>query len=243
MSELNNKLLKEVFLMESQKQISMKQNPAWFKVASATRIAIQCLAMAIIILLYGCSERSLIPVDVKDRNLNFSFLDTASYKIVPLETLEESRVGNVDQVLFEDDRIFIFDFSVTFSVNIFSSSGNYLSRIFSVGDGEGEYGSSRLAFDLDRERKEIMIYDVVARKIIRYSFNGEYLRENSLVDFRGTDFAYLGNDSYAFWMSSEDEYQIFITDSTGTVLKKHNPIPEKYSYLISLIPGDRKSVV
>ncbi len=200
-------------------------------------MATKLIIMALSILLSQCGHKQRLPHNINERFIDFSFLDTASYFVIPLETLDESRIGNVSQILFEDERIFVADFSETFSVTIFSSSGEFLARIQSVGDGVGEYGTNRLAFDLDRDRKEVLVYDVVARKLVRYSFNGEFIRENSLVDFRGTDFAYLGNDKYAFWMGSEDKYQILVTDSVGIVLKKHNPIPDKYSYLLSLIPG------
>lgn len=62
-----------------------------------------------------------------------------SYYYVPLETTENSIIGNIDRVLRHDDRIFILDREKARSVFCFDGSGNFLFRLGKLGRGPGEY--------------------------------------------------------------------------------------------------------
>jgi hypothetical protein len=187
--------------------------------------------------LNGCKISNEPPKELKEMAVDLSIIDTLSYRYVNLEHTPESGIGEISEMLFDDDHIFIFDSREPFKLFIFGDDGRYKSSI-TAGNLESEVPPGIwLTFDLDRQRKEILIYDISVQRILRFTYSGKFVRENKLVDYRGIQFAYLGNDSYAFWMESESDHQVLITDSVGFVISRHNPIPEKYSVLMSYIPG------
>lgn len=201
-------------------------------------ITVLCLAVALITL--NCCQSSGIQPDFNERALSFSFTDTASYRIVQLETPEGLQTGTINELLFDGDLIFTIDYSESFAVSVFNSEGKYLSGIYQSSSepvNSGEYHRSKLSFDLDRKRKEIILYDVLAASLLRFTYNGQFLNETKLVEYRGSEFAYLGDDRYAFWMNNDSEYQVLITDSTGVQISGYHYIDPKYSGVISALPG------
>ena len=184
----------------------------------------------IILILFQCGRRDNFLSQIRDNDLDFSFLDTSSYSVTILETTPEILIGEVNHVLFDSGYIFIFDSKKTFSVFVFNEDGSAFSKISKLGDGPGEYGRW-LSFDLDRARKHILIFDYGKRKILRYTYSGSFICESSLADYRGTVFSYLGNEKYAFWMHNYSDFQILITDSVGIVESNYIESEEKYSVL------------
>jgi hypothetical protein len=185
----------------------------------------------------GCKDHPGTNNDFRNQVVDLSIIDTLSYRFVNLEYTPQSKIGEISELLFDDDRIFIFDSRDPFSLFIFDSSGKFINSVTRTNMGPVADGGSWLTFDLDRQRKEILIYDIGAQRILRYTYAGVFVRENKLVSYRGIQFAYLGNDNYAFWMESESDHQVVITDSSGFIISSHHPFPEKYNALMSFIPG------
>ena len=179
------------------------------------------LVLGLVISLSSCNmEESILP-DFRDDFLDFSYIDTTSYEFLRLETTHESLIQNISEVLFDTSYVFVFD-DKSKAVFIFDSNGSYLSKIAAIGRGPGEYSQNVKTFDLDRKRNEIVMFDPSSRKILRYSYLGDFLREVTLIDYRGTHFAYLGHDKYVFSYNYEG-YQLVLTDSVGNVLSHFHP--------------------
>lgn len=98
-----------------------------------------------------------------------------SVQIIILETTESSMLGEISQVFFSGDSIFVVD-KVTASVYAFDYSGKYLNKIAKQGRGPGEYTKiSNVIFD--ETKKRIMIFDGNTKKMICYDQNGKFLHE------------------------------------------------------------------
>jgi len=167
---------------------------------------------------------------LKDRTLDFSYIDTSYNSFIRLETTPESVIGEIGEVLFDTGYVFVFD-KRTHAVLVFDTSGNFFSKVDSKGKGPGEYTESIRTFDLDRLRKEIILYDPGLRKLLRYSYDASFNSEVQLNQYFGVTFAYLGGDNYAFWMHNYDEHQIIVTDGMGEILSRHHPRKEIFSEL------------
>lgn len=167
---------------------------------------------------------------LKERTLDYSYIDTTYRSFIRLGTMSESIIGEIGEVLFDTGYVFVFD-KLSHVVLVFDSAGRYISKVDSKGRGPGEYSEAIRTFDLDRQRKEVVLYDPGLRKLLRYSYNGSFESEVSLDQYFGVTFAYLGGDKYAFWMHNYDEHQIIVTDGKGTILARHHPRKAFFSEL------------
>lgn len=96
--------------------------------------------------------------------------------IIPLETADEILIGNIDDVIFTEDRIYILDKGLASAVFIFENSGRFSYKIESTGMGPGElYAPVEIEFNQYRE--EIVVLDGRQGKFLYYDKNGRFLRE------------------------------------------------------------------
>nr|MBI1231251.1 6-bladed beta-propeller [Cytophagales bacterium] len=80
----------------------------------------------------------------------------------------------VGKILFHEDRIYTLDLYGCNCIHIFDKSSRYLSKLKAYGEGPGEY----LEFnDLTFHDGELVLLGVYPRKIMRFSPEGSFLRE------------------------------------------------------------------
>lgn len=96
--------------------------------------------------------------------------------IIPLETTGNSVIGNINEVLLADNKIFILD-SRPKSILVFDLEGSFIRRIGSYGNGPGEYNG---IVDFDVLDKEISLLDHKLKKIITYDLQGNLINELKL---------------------------------------------------------------
>ena len=108
----------------------------------------------------------------KKKIINYSEI-VDSIKTIPLETTKEYLVGAVDQIQMDDSLIFILDARQR-TIFIFNESGKYVTKIAHEGKGEGEYVAIS-SFCLDITKKLLCLQDGAQRKIVRYSYRGNYV--------------------------------------------------------------------
>lgn len=148
--------------------------------------------------------------------------------VVPLSN--EHLVAEITKMRVHEDRIFIFDERAQ-AMTIFDLQGNFINAIDRKGKGPGEY--VKIAdFTLDTDAESILILDQFNRKILAYSFSGEFKSETKY----GTHARYLGaladgnyiiyNDYNTRW--KDVSYNLFITDYKGGVKSHMLPFDEIY---------------
>jgi len=127
---------------------------------------------------YNTLQEGNILINIDDLNFQKSMVIDSIFKIskiVKLESNADSFIGSYDKILIEEDRIFIMDSNITFSIFVFDFNGNFLFKISSFGEGPNEYRELR-DFTLSSYSNTIDILDFGGRKILRFSkHNGEFL--------------------------------------------------------------------
>jgi hypothetical protein len=95
---------------------------------------------------YACREAGgagggrIISIDQFDKDVSFKFssvVDSISY--VVLETNDESLLGNVTKMVHRNHAFFIGNAYESNAVLVFSEAGKFLRKLYSVGQGPGEY--------------------------------------------------------------------------------------------------------
>ena len=162
-------------------------------------------AIAIISLFtISCADDAQGPVKVDatkwDKNPDSHF---ASQQIIPLETADDILMGDIKSIKIYDDTYFILD-----SRNVifrFDKDGRFLSRIARQGRGRGEYLDIR---SIDVFGDEVYVLSSFEKKILTYSFDGEFLSEINL-------------DEQYFDMAVEDSYILLFSNNCNNSLKNY----------------------
>ncbi len=112
-------------------------------------------------------------------------------KIVQLETIKESMLGNIFKINidFYSDRIFVLsDFNIFF----FDINGNFLNKL-KVGNGPSEINRA-VAFTLNTNKKLIYVIDNPA-KLCVYDYNGNIINKYNIANFSCCDISFLDDDN------------------------------------------------
>ena len=86
---------------------------------------------------------------------------------------EESLLGVINDIKCKEDTLFLCSNNAIF---IFNTKGEFIRNFKKRGRGRGEY-LSITHFDINKTSREISILDIDGRKILVYSFEGEFLRQ------------------------------------------------------------------
>lgn len=91
--------------------------------------------------------------------------------------------GGLHKIIFHEDKILTLDIFGCHCIKIFDKSGNYLSKIRAYGEGPEKY----LEFD-DAQivNNELLLMGVFPPKLMWFSLNGDYLREEKLNEHIGS---------------------------------------------------------
>ena len=148
---------------------------------------------------------------------NYSdYIDSVVY--VPLETADECLVGEISDMHFVNDRIFV---KSGFSIFIFSKDGKFISKISRRGRGHGEY-SNMAGWDVNPSNNEISIYSNADETVYVYSIQGSFLRSVRLEGIH-RDFCVLPNGNYLFYTPDymKNHYRgVLQTDPEGNIINQ-----------------------
>lgn len=104
---------------------------------------------------------------------------TDSVKIIKLETNDSCLIGEISEVIFWKDRIFIGDYFKSKSIFIFTMNGKFIKKVNKIGKAPNEYlGIHQMGFN--NSDSCIFIMDLLSRKIISFNYFGEIINEESL---------------------------------------------------------------
>lgn len=137
--------------------------------------------LSFMLVLSSCAQDNLPKIQVgQNRNKpsqNLPLSELMELKtIIPLETTGHSVIGNISEVQFADNRIFILD-SRPKSILAFDLDGSFIERIGSPGNGPGAYN---YITDFDIYKGELSLIDMVLRKIITYDLDGNLIQDIKL---------------------------------------------------------------
>lgn len=169
--------------------------------------------------LISCSRNKVndcIAVNIEDATkecLYYSdFFDSISY--IQLSGLEERPLAEIKTLKFVDSLLIAFD-EVSQRVLLFDNNGRFKFDIGSRGMASGEYINCR-QIDIDRDKRNVLVYDIAKGSVLRYDLDGKYLKLDSLG--RADDIAYAGNGSYLIANYAEED-----DDQSGIFLVSPDP--------------------
>lgn len=149
------------------------------------------------------------------------FADDIIY--IPLDS--NIMLGNINKLEVTDSCFFIS--TVGSELLVFDRSGKFKNKIGKIGKGPGEYWHSN-NFAIDKKSKLIYLLD--QKRVIVYSFNGDYVRDFSIRKYGGDiqDISFLDGKIYLFEFISfgQAKYDWLILNTQGdSVDSKINSVP------------------
>ncbi|MDE6451547.1 MAG: 6-bladed beta-propeller [Odoribacter sp.] len=101
-----------------------------------------------------------------------------SVRVIPLETNEESLIGEITRLQYVKDHFYILD-RKTKALLVFDHQGKFLWKIQSVGRGPQEY-TRLIDLDIDPEKETINLYVGYPQKLMQYDLNGKFINEYNI---------------------------------------------------------------
>jgi len=115
-------------------------------------------------------------------------------EVVTLQTLENNLIGEVTQIEYIDDTIYIFDAGFAKSLFMFNREGLYIGRVGVLGKGVGEYIYPTSFWVEDNQ---ILIYDMHLHSIFFYNKKGDFLKKIEIEkEYQGRNIAHESNNIY-----------------------------------------------
>lgn len=147
----------------------------------------------------GLESLNTVNIDATWFDLEGKSINKISVEYIPLETIDNSLIGNIDDIKIAHNRIFILDRHIAKAVLIFDSKGKFINKIEAEGMGPTEI-SLLTDFTINRDSNEIIISDLKQKKIATYDFNGNF-KKSVTRDLWFTNFEWLFEDKFLFYHS------------------------------------------
>jgi hypothetical protein len=168
------------------------------------------------------SNVNVVELDNKSRrDIQLSdYIDTM--QIIKLETSENVLLGSlIRNIQIFDNKLYILDFTAS-SLFVFNDTGKFVNKIYSVGQGPGEYLT---LFDCYVDSSGIYLLGLggTGSIILHYDSDCNHIRTLSLGQCFATSFT---SDGEYFWLYTEPGYneynnsQILLTNSSGTIINR-----------------------
>lgn len=159
-------------------------------------------------LLFACSvqnkeEQSVKETEAKTVELQFfdaiDFLTVEEIDRIPLETTEESLIGEISKVIFHGDSIYILDSRYGKKIYCFSNEGKFLFSFGKFGEAGDEYEVPK---DFVIKDDQIIVVDNQSISVLRYDLQGNFLEKERITrviyefekHFSGIYIAYIPTD-------------------------------------------------
>ncbi len=169
-----------------------------------------------------------INIDEKDYDNTVFYSDLfKSVKFVPLETNSNCLIGQIDQIEFYNDTIYILDTNIGKAIYAFDKNGGFINKIGRLGKGPGEYFSTK-SFTIDNNTKQIKILD--EGKLLIFSIYGEFQKEILLSHYDSPRYLKSVNGityfDHQMFQGRTSSYLLSAIDSTGHILNRWLPYKE-----------------
>ena len=135
-------------------------------------------------------ESNIIDFD----NLSDSEFEIKDIEYIPLETKEYCLLGDINKIIYKNDKFYILDSHQNKGVYIFDKDGKFISSINKQGEGAGEY-IEIIDMDVDNENN-IYVADNAQSNIIKYAQADPDNYEVIHVGEHFLEFCYLDKQSF-----------------------------------------------
>lgn len=154
--------------------------------------------------------------------LTSEFIDTSYF--IPLETNDNCLIKWIRKIVFEGQRIFIFDPAGNNKILIFDNKGKFINTVGNIGQGPGEY-AELYDFCVDSVSRQIFL--LCARGVIMcYDYTGHFKKKYTLEsNLRAWKIEYF-DDHFYFIVQEPDFFNLVITDNNFKIKQKFFPDKE-----------------
>ena len=128
------------------------------------------------------NDKNSVTIELFNKKADFSpgpitmseFVD--SVKFIALEETDESLIKSLNKIIFTAEYVIVVDREQGI-IFFFDKNGKYIKKISQKGQGPGEYTS--IASCMLDEKQQLIIYDILAKKILFYDLDGNFLKQIS----------------------------------------------------------------
>lgn len=145
------------------------------------------------------------------KNIKLSGLIT-DYKFIPLETREDCMIGQIDKIIFHDDKFYILDSRKAKGLFVFSIDGKFIHKISKTGRGPGEFNMPR-DFCFEPKTNNLVVLEYNFLKYFKE--DGTYIKTLEL-PFQSYKFTF-SDENHIIFYTSGNEYDLIITNSDGKI--------------------------
>ena len=138
----------------------------------------------------------IVDLDVEKKDTLYYSTLFKSVKCIPLETSDNSLIGEIDKMLIFEDFIFILDASKAKTLFVFDKKGLFIRKIGNIGNGPGEYVRI-VDFAIDTDKKEIIIVDDLRKMMFYDIFTGKFIKTVFIAHFPISSVQYFNGMIYA----------------------------------------------
>lgn len=197
------------------------------------------LLICLIAIIVSCNPREVEREPIKEEVVALSPLERFNFEkyvdkveYIKLENTPESMFSYANKLIFQGDKIYVFDRTGAHHVYVFSKEGDFIAKIGKIGKGPQEYVRLR-DFDVDLEGN-IYLYDRQMMKMIVYDSAHAFLKKESTVDIRADGFKKLHNGNFIFSISKENpestlnDSHLILTDADYKILKRMLPMDSDF---------------
>lgn len=125
----------------------------------------------------------------------------SEFSYLQLKNQEGHLLGDIDKILFTDSLIFVMDQYITNTLQVFERrTGNELVYLEKSGEGPREF-LEIYDFDIDREKKQILLFDGKLSKMLVFDFSGRFIEEFK-IPIRAQNFRKTFTDEYLFYTAN-----------------------------------------
>jgi hypothetical protein len=112
---------------------------------------------------------------------------------IPLETVDESLIGYIDNIQIFDKKIFILDKNYVKGVLVFDINGKFIRKIGNIGQGPGEY-IDLTDFTIDKVNRIIYLLDFNTCVLIYDIDTGKYIKQINISESKNSLYIQYNNE-------------------------------------------------
>jgi hypothetical protein len=161
-----------------------------------------------------------------------SFVKDIDY--LTLNTQDSCLISGIEKIFADDDTIFVQGRRRE-GVLVFTKSGDFVKQINYIGNGPEEFMSIS-AFAIDPLLNHICIYDMSSLKILKYTYQGDFVKSYRTDNLYAGDFTVTSNEDNLFILPFHDSKQtsgVWLADTNGVtkkILRDDAPKNNEFEY-------------
>jgi hypothetical protein len=177
-------------------------------------------------------NKTTINIDINSEIINIGdVIDSVEY--TPLETTDDCLIGEINKIIYHDNKYYILDRVKAKTLFCFDAKGRFERKFGNLGQGPGEYVEPT---DFMLTPSNIIIFDQFARKLLFFNMDGTFSYSVAL-KYKMHAITSLENDSLFLATLGDNrntdlaDYELLVMDTKGEVRLKgiHNPYRMNYS--------------